>query len=398
MTAFQVIQTIPDIRVDNGGPSRACRSLCEAMARTGTPVTLLAGNHGHAPDRLLLPDPALVTSRLVPIGRRFGLPAYGFEMPISALAMGAPAILHDNGIWSPGNYAATSAAALHGVPVVISPHGMLEPWALAHKPMKKRIAWALYQRRLLAAAAGLHATAEPERASIRAKMPRQPIAVIANGVDCPASPPDPAQRENAAARTVAVLSRLHPVKNLPGLITAWRSIAADPRFDSWSLGIAGPDHQGHRAELASAIAAAGLQHRIRLEDAVPESGKAAFFAGADLFILPSFSENFGIVVAEALAHGVPVIASHGTPWAALEPNGCGWHVAPDPASLAAALALAMTLSPETRAEMGQRGHAYAGATFGWNRIAGQMLEFYEWLLHGRSRGGRAPDFVDAGGG
>lgn len=396
MTGFRVIQSIPDISVDNGGPSRSCRSLCEAMARAGAPVTLLAGDHGHAPDRLLLPDPALVTSRLVPIGRRFGLPAYGFDAAIAPLA-GGPAILHDNGIWSPGNYAATTAAARHGIPTVISPHGMLEPWALAHKPWRKRIAWAAYQHRLLAAAAGLHATAEPERASIRAKLPRQPIAIIANGVDCPATPPDPAMRLAASTRTVVVLSRLHPVKNLPGLVAAWATIAADRRFDAWSLAICGPDHDGHRAVLASAIAAAGLQSRVRLHDAIAESGKAALFAGADLFILPSFSENFGIVVAEALAHGVPVIASHGTPWATLGPRGCGWHVATDPASLAAALAEAMALPPETRAAMGRRGHAFASAEFGWDRIAGQMLEFYGWLLDGRQRGGKAPDFVDTGG-
>jgi glycosyltransferase involved in cell wall biosynthesis len=391
MTALRVIQTIPDISIDNGGPSRTCRSLCEAMARAGAQVTLLAGDHGHPASDLLLPDPALVTTHLVPITRRFGLPSYGFDAAIAAI----PAdILHDNGIWSPGNFAATTAAGRHRIPFVISPHGMLEPWALAHKAMKKRLAWTAYQHRLLGAAAGLHSTANPERASIRARMPRAPIAIIANGVDCPDAPPDPARRLGASARTVLVLSRLHPVKNLPGLVAAWARIAADPAFDAWTLAIRGPDENGHRAVVAGAIAATGLQGRVVLGDAVAEADKAALFAGADLFILPSFSENFGIVVAEALAHGVPVIASTGTPWADLPRAGCGWHVSPDPDSLAAALGTAMALPDATRAEMGQRGHAHARDSFGWSRIAEQMLGFYDWLLSGRAAGAPAPDFVD----
>lgn len=379
MTVLRVVQTIPDISIDNGGPSRACRSLCEAMARAGAQVTLLAGDHGHAPAHLLLPDPALVTSRLVAIDRRQGLPRYAFA---PALAGSAAQIVHDNGIWSPGNFAACRAAASLNLPRVISPHGMLEPWALAHRRWKKRLAWPLYQHRLLRSAAGLHATAEPERVSIAARLPGQPIAVIPNGVDCPANPPDRRARWSAPERTVLVLSRLHPVKNLPGLIAAWQAIAADPRFADWTLAIHGPDADGHRAVLTAAIAAAGLQQRIRVGDAVGEIEKPALFAAADLFILPSFSENFGIVVAEAMAQGLPVIASHGTPWAVLPAIDAGWHVGPDPASLATALAAAMALPDAARSAMGRRGHVHAATALGWAGIAERTLGFYDWLLAG----------------
>ncbi len=233
----------------------------------------------------------------------------------------------------------------------------------------------------------------PEAASIRARLPRPPIGIIANGVDLPATCPDRHDRERANSRTVAVLSRLHPVKNLPGLISAFASLSADPRLDDWRLLIAGPDAEGHRAIIAAAIAASGCADRITLADAVPEADKAAFFAAADLFVLPSFSENFGIVVAEALAHGVPVIASTGTPWAMLPAAGCGWHVAPTPAGLAGALAEAMALPAAARTAMGSKGHALARARFGWAGIADQMLGLYDWLLHGRNSGAATPDFV-----
>ncbi len=392
MTRLRVVTTIADLGSDSGGPSRSCRSLTEALARAGATAQLFAGDHHRPASALLLPDPTLVTTRLVPIGRRFGLPDYRFAPAFATLPPG-PAIHHDNGIWSPANVAAMHAAARHGLASVITIHGMLEPWALAHKPWRKRAAWALYQHRLLAAAAGIHATAEPERASIRARLPAADIAIIANGVDCPPAP-DPARRVGAGERRVLMLSRLHPVKNLPGLVAAWAIIAADPGCDGWMLEIRGPDPDGYRPVVAAAIARAGLGDRIRLGDAVAEADKGAAFAAADLLVLPSFSENFGVVVAEALAHGVPVVASHGTPWADLPVRGCGWHVAPDPAALADALRAAMALPPEARAAMGQRGYHFALAAFGWQRIAAQMLDFYTWIAGGKTA--PAPDFVERG--
>jgi glycosyltransferase involved in cell wall biosynthesis len=391
MKPLRIVHTIGDIGAETGGPPRSVRSLCEAMARAGAQVTLLTEDRQQPASALLTPDPALVATRFVRPNRRFGFAAPDYA---PALAEIAPDIVHDNGIWSPSNIAATTAAGKLGVPSVISLHGMLEPWALNHRAAKKRLAWRTYQHRLLSAAAGLHATAPPECESVRARFPHHPIAVIANGVDCPATGLDPGRRIAANHRTLLVLSRLHPVKNLLGLIAAFARIAADPAFDAWTLAIHGPDADGHRATLANAINAAGMADRILLGDAIPETGKAALFATADLFILPSFSENFGIVVAEALAHGVPAIASTGTPWADLPRVGAGWHVAPDAESLANALAAAMALPASTRAEMGARGQAHARAVFGWDRIADQMLGFYDWLLSGRAAGRPPAPFID----
>jgi glycosyltransferase involved in cell wall biosynthesis len=391
MKRLRIVHSIGDIGSDTGGPPRSVRSMCEAMARAGADVTLLTQDHRRPADTLLLPDPALVTTRFVGSNRRLGFAAPDYAPALAALA---PAIVHDNGIWSPSNIAATTAAAKLRVPHVISLHGMLEPWALKHRALKKRVAWRAYQARLITAAAGLHATAPPECQSIRAHFPHHPIAVIANGVDLPDPPADPARRLAAPGRTLLVLSRLHPVKNLPGLIAAFARLAADPAFADWTLAIHGPDAEGHRAVIAAAIAATGLADRIRLGDAVPDAGKTALFDAADLFILPSFSENFGITVAEALAHGVPVIASTGTPWADLPRVGAGWHVAADPESLATALAAAMALPAATRAEMGARGRAHAKAVFGWDRIADQMLGFYDWLLSGRAAGRPPAPYID----
>jgi glycosyltransferase involved in cell wall biosynthesis len=387
---LHVIQTIGSIAERSGGPARTIRDLGEALARQGARVTLLAGHDQARDDALLPPDPALVTTVLVPVDRQIVMPRYDFCSAIRQLPTAGDAIVHDNGIWGPNNIAVGTAARRLGLPLVISPHGMLDPWAMAYKPVRKRLAWTLYQRRLLDQARGLTATAAREAEPMQARMPGKPIALIANGVPCPPVVPDRSARDTATARTMFYMSRIHPKKNLLGLVDAWAPLAAQPEFAAWTLVIAGPDELNHSAELTARIDALGLKQRILVEGPVPETGKAAALAAADVLVLPSFSENFGIVVAEALAHGVPAIVSDGAPWASLATERCGWFTGTDTASIGAAMAEAMRLSPEERRAMGVRGHAHVQRDFGWDRIAGQTLAYYRWLLYGGAR----PEFVN----
>lgn len=390
MTApLHVIQTVGSIAERTGGPARTIRDLSEALARQGARVTLVAGHDPRNDDALLPPDPALVRTVLVPVDRRLRLPRYDFTAAIGGLPRGKDTIVHDNGIWSPSNLAVGIAARRLDLPLVISPHGMLDPWAMAHHGGRKAIAWTLYQRRLLHQARGLLATAARETGPMRQRVPGWPIAQIANGVACPATMPDRSERDTASARVVFVMARIHPKKNLVGLIDAWRPLAFDPEFADWTLVIAGPDELDHSAELRARVTTLGLAGRVRVAGPVPDADKDAAFAAADLFVLPSFSENFGIVVAEALARGVPAIVSDGAPWASLETEGCGWFVGTEPASIGAALRAAMQLSPAERCAMGRRGHAHVQRDFGWDPIASQTLAYYRWLLYG----GAKPEFV-----
>jgi len=391
MTRLHVIQTIGSIAERSGGPARTVRDLSEALARQGVRVTLLAGHDPARDDGLLPPDPALVTTVMVPVQRQLGLPAFDFTAAMVDKVDDETTIVHDHGIWSPSNIGAGRAARRLGLPLVISPHGMLDPWAMAYKRGRKAIAWRLYQHRLLQLARGLCATAAREAGPMRALMPDKPIALIPNGVACPPSVPDRVARDDAASRTLLYLSRLHPKKNLLTLLEAWAPLAAQPRFAAWTLVIAGPDELGHRAELAARIAKLHLHRSVQLRDAVPESAKTEVFAGADLFILPSLSENFGITVAEALAQGVPAIVSNGAPWESLASERCGWFTGTDVDTLQTAMAEAMALSAAERRAMGVRGHAYIAQDFAWSAIAAKTLDFYQWLRHG----GTPPDFVDA---
>ena len=363
--------------------------------------------------------------------RRVASPCPPFPSSLSTLPTSH--LLHDHGLWLPTNHAAAFAARSLGVPRIVSPRGMLTAWALQHRGWKKRIAWWLYQHRDLQSAQVLHATSQDEAEAFRAAGLKLPIAILPNGVELPPSlprpipslagagdaprpsdgrgwlegtgegcrRPDEGRGENksldgrvtegevsnvtpnsslvtrhSSLRTLLFLGRIHPVKGLLDLVNAWAEI----RNPQWRVVLAGGDEDNHRAELESAIRARGLEQSFSFAGAVAGDARWECYRAADLFVLPSHSENFGIVVAEALACGVPVITTRGTPWAELATKRCGWWVDLGVEPLAAALREAVTLPDDARREMGRRGREWVEAKFAWPAIAAQMRAVYEWML------------------
>lgn len=289
-------------------------------------------------------------------------------------------LIHSHGLWLPVNYRAAQASRKYGVPLVIQPHGMLEPWALAHKALKKRIAMALFQRNDLRSAKLLVASSPVEFENLRQLGFRQPIAIIPNGV---APPVVLGNAESVGLhpdrnRVVLFLSRIHPVKGVVNLLKAWATLAPV----GWTLRIAGPDEGGHLAEVTQLIEKLRLHESVEYVGEADAARKAVLYQQADLFVLPTFSENFGVVVAEALSYGVPVITTRSAPWADLETFGCGWWVETGVAPLVAALGEAMMLDDAQRSVMGGYGRAYV-QRYDWPNIASQTAGTYRWLLgHG----------------
>jgi glycosyltransferase involved in cell wall biosynthesis len=286
---------------------------------------------------------------------------------------GATDIIHDNGLWLPHHHRFARFATQRRIARVVSTRGMLEPWAIRHKRLKKSIAWALFQRRDLQRAQCLHATSAQELRNLEKLDLGVPVCVVPNGVDVADIRP---KDNEGGLRTALFLGRLYPVKGLPILIEAWARV----RPKDWRLQIAGPDEAGHRAELARAISAAGLRDVISFLGPVADEAKRAAFAHADLLVLPSHSESFGLVVAEALAHGVPVLTTTAAPWPELAQRGCGWSVAPTPDGIADGLRQATAAPSSALRAMGEKGRAWMAAEFGWSAIAQRFLAAYERLL------------------
>ena len=293
-----------------------------------------------------------------------------------------PDIVHIHGIWTPVLHRVVTCATEAGVPIVWSPHGMLAPWAMRHKGWKKWPVWWLWQRRDLAKAAIIHATTELEAGWVRGLGLRNELSVVPLGTSLPERKNDFQNKE----KIVLFVGRIYPVKGLVNLINAWAILFGEAKtkpvsgeFDSWKLRIVGPDEAGHKAELERLIEAKGLRGKVELAGAKFGNGLDWEYDRCECLVLPSFTENFGATVPEALAHGKPCIASTFTPWRELEEMGCGWWVSNEPAELAKAIGEMMAAGEDARREMGERGRRLVEEKYSWSGVAAQMLKEYESL-------------------
>ena len=380
---MRIIQVVASVEEEASGPSYSILRLCEVLAENHHDVQLLTVG---------LSKYAAVRSSVHSIYRQDfrGLPGLGklrFSRALAAALSHRAAeadVVHNHGLWLMPNVECAHIAARHQKPLVISPRGTLAPAALKFSPHVKRLFWTVLQGPAIRTASCLHATSEQEYRDIRKSGLRQPVSIIPNGVDLPQICTKP--RRPNDLRTLLYLGRLHPIKGLDKLLKAWKDVAVGAK--DWQMRIVGPDEQGYRGELERLVSDLGVP---RVVFAGPRYGaeKSNEYAAADLYVLPSHSENFGMSVAEALAHGTPVITTTGTPWGGLRAHGCGWFVDLSAGALEQALREALSLPADTLSTMGRAGRNWMRCDFAWARIAGQMEETYRWIL----AGGSAPEFV-----
>lgn len=361
----------------SGGPSRSVVHLTDALAKClELDVTLVSQT---LPSGQSIKSCNVVNRREIESTSRYAL-KFGLPVREELQRLGrlqCPLLIHSHGLWLPVNHWAAVAARAQGAPLIIHPRGMLEPWALNNKVIKKQIAFALFQRRDLATARLLVATSDVEYENIRRLGFGMPVAIIPNGVALNVSAATATAKASrvASSRVALFLSRVHPVKGLLNLVQAWEQVAPV----GWRLCIAGPDEAGHLQEVLSLVQELGVQDSVAYVGPVDDAVKSELYNAADLFVLPSYTENFGLVVAEALTHGLPVITTRGTPWNDLEKYDCGWWVDIGVDPLVQALRQAMALSDDERYTMGTRGREYV-RRYDWDDIAQQTIDVYRWVL------------------
>lgn len=286
-------------------------------------------------------------------------------------------LIHDNGIWLSHNHSIAKLCAKRSIPRIVSVHGMLEPWAIQHRRLKKKLAWHLYQKKDLRDAPLLHSTAPTETVSLSQAGLTNEIVTIPNGTDIPAEIDLQAKRTRSSKKRKALfLSRIHPKKGLPMLLEAWAAL----RPADWALEIAGPDEGGHKAEVAALIETLDLTDDVSFLGALNEAETSDAYRAADLFVLPTHSENFGMVVTEALAHGLPVLTTKGAPWSELESERCGWWVPPTVEGIHMGLQQAFNATDDERLDMGLRGRDLVLRSYAWAPVAQQFLEAYDRVI------------------
>ena len=346
--------------------------------------------------------------------------AFGFSSQLKSAFMREEAdVAHLHALWMFTSVVVHRWGQKRQRPYIVTPNGMLEPWALRNSAWKKRLAGLLYERSMLNGAACIQANTEKEAADIRAYGLTNPIAIIPNGIDLQkagslqsvvvSSAPWAGMIE-PGKKVLLFLSRIHPKKGLPNLLRAWaencKAESRNQKAGEWVLAIAGWDQGGHEVELKQLATELGIPSADVREQGVgsrdpgaPRStlhalssvlflgpqfkeNKAACYAQCDGFILPSFSEGVPMVVLEAWVNGKPVVMTPECNLPAGFARGAAIRIETDAASIARGLAEFFNLSAADRAVMGANGERLAREQFAWPHLASEMRQVYEWMLGG----------------
>lgn len=319
----------------DGGPSESLLLLVRGLRAAGIDAEIATTN-GDGPTNSAVPLGIRVEHAGVPVRYFERFPRIGFA-PSGALATHllrsarSYDLVHVHALFSFVSTVGAATCRALGVPYVVSPRGMCEPWALAHRAWKKTPYFTALERPNLAGARALHATSGAEAEHLRELLPHARVFDIPNPIELPTRRP---QVERIAGR-VAFLGRLHPVKGLDVLVRAMSFVSRE-RPDA-ELVLAGPDHHGELARLDALARTLDPRPRLRHLGEVHGDAKARFLAEASVLALTSQSESFGRVVAEALAHGTPAVVSRACPWPTLEARGAGRRVEARPETVAEAL-------------------------------------------------------------
>lgn len=372
-----------------GGLSAAVPALGERLHREGGFDVRLAAFC--APGEEFRPD-GFENAELSywPLGRKIWIKDRALRQQFEDAMRGADGV-HIHGLWEQSTAIAARTARKLDVPYVISAHGMLEPWALANKRLKKMIYAALVERKNVERAACLHALTRAEAQHYIRFGATAPIVVIPNGVDIPkvkdATLFTRKFSQVEGKRIVLFMARLHVKKGVEMLLDAWSAVAKeDPDA---LLVVAGPDSDGMRERLESFCAERSMSDRVLFTGMLSGAMKWSALAAAECFVLPSFSEGLSVAVLEAMGMGVPVLVTEPCNMPEVEEYRTGWQIKPNVHALTKALNHVLANPPSNNALTGRLGARLVSTRYAWSTVATQMQDVYRWV-----QGGPMPPSVD----
>lgn len=380
---MRVIHIVPTIRRTDGGIGSAAVDLADHLAAAGVDSTVVTAGFDLSPAELFTPRNTAVKLHFARISNSYGLRGMWSRAFKDAVEHVDPrdAVVHVHGLWIGTVCRAHLAAASFGCPSVLSPHGMLNRWAVRRSPVKKAVAAALFQYRASRSLDAVVGSSAEELQIMRKIWPSLRTWIIPFGVPAATEKLHDVQKTDE----IVFMGRIHPVKGLANLLRAWPVMPAH-----WRLRIVGPDPDRYSETLKRLAADIGISARVSFDPPVYADAKDRMFAQAAVFVLPSHSENFSIATAEALQRGVPVLVSKNCPWSVVDLAKCGWWVENDVSSLRAALAAVAATPPAERAAMGRRGEALIRNAYEWDQVIPKFIEMYSTLRHRSRRVGSTP--------
>ncbi|MDZ8117742.1 glycosyltransferase [Pontiella agarivorans] len=352
-----------------GGLFYSVRWLSKALADEGCVPEIFSPEDEYSKEDLPVWDPLKVA-----LYQAAGPMQTSLQLRRMLKASGAD-LIHLHGIWMDNQWAAMQYQRKNDVPVVVSPRGMLDPWAVQNSAWKKTLVEALFAKKALQEATCIHALCRSEVDSIRAYGLTNPVALIPNGVELP----EPGRLPPIADRkTILFLGRIHPKKGIAELLEAWSRFRGD-----WKLLVAGWDDGGHNEGLQAKAATLGLKN---IEFIGPKYGeeKDELLRSVDAFILPSFSEGLPMSVLEAWSYGLPAVITDFCNLPEGFESDAAVRIEPRADSIVRGLETMATMSDEERAAMGSAGRSLVEEKFTWSKIAGNMRRVYDWCLTGKN--------------
>jgi len=373
---------------EHGGPTHSTTNYCIGQAARGHEVSLwsLEGYAGTSP-AVRLPSP--ITTVIHPVGFPAKLGA-SRAMRRAMQAAAVPDIFHLHGAWLLATEYAAAMAQRSGKPFILELAGTYEPRALNQKWLRKWIARRCFQDRQIEQAGCLHLNSEQEATYLRQLGFRTPIAIIPVGVDmrriaevvkCNESKSGWPELDDRPF--FLYLARVHANKGIDLLLDTWGAMQS--RYPDWQLAIAGMGMPDYVASCRQRIASLGLNDRVVWIGAVDESQRSWLYSHAEFYVLPSFSENFGNTVAEALAHATPTVTTRATPWTDIVAEGCGWIADPTCESIGGSIESAMNIEDTTRQQMGRTGRDLIDRQYSLDYVLNAIDSVYDWV-----RGGSMP--------
>ena len=388
---MKILTFLTNIDQTKGGPSRSVPMFARGLALEGVDITLMVIKSDDMNLHAL--DGTCAKVHLLS-------PNYKKDDLENFLQMEKFDLIHGQCIWEPLFHQMRVLADKYKIPFILTPRGTLEPWSLQQSKWKKKIARWLYQDYDLKRCACIYATAEMEAQHIRELGFKNPICIIPNGIETDGYP----CRTNRSTikKQILFLSRVHPKKGIEVLIDAFSRIHQE--FPHWKVVVVGNGEGSYRQALKNKVAELGLSNYVEILSPVFGDAKVKLYQESSVFCLPSYSENFGMVIAEAMSCGVPAITTNGTPWqllngdistmgASLDVLGkdkrTGWCIDLSVDNLEKTLKKAMLMSPDELYEMGQRGSKLVNANFNYRMVAKKNVALYEWIVNKTEK----PDFV-----
>lgn len=384
--SMKILQIVPCLGVNSGGPSRSVYELTRGLRERGVNAEIATQNY--------LTNPNLFDEEWIdalPVNK---VKPFEYNAEFKALLNGKIMLekfqlFHINSIYSYPTFIAASLARKAGLPYIIAPRGSLYQDTIeASSKWKKRLFNSLFLKKQLNYANAVHTTCKEEMEVIRQMGITSPIAIIPNSIKLPQEKP---AIISPSKLKVCYLGRINAKKNIKGLVEAWHysGLSNNQNAELIIIGAAQLEKEKVYLEGIRKMQSELSIGNILWAGSRTGTAKEELLRNSSYLIMPSFSENFGMVVPEALQYGVPVIASKGTPWQVLEERNCGWWTDIDVESLANSLKNILAISEEERLQMGKRGQQLVWEKFSTVSVCKMQIQLYEWILNG----GEKPSFV-----